>query len=369
MLQQTADQTASGTDDDTHEIPVPQVPKRLIEAVDRSLVLLKQALAEMRSALAASAHGPGRDGQAAPVADGPGGRLRVVGSLELMWKKGTLNDAQFIAGTRYLADFERSQISPLRAGNYEPNVYLSNAGSRPADERALSATTVRGAKRVASAHVSVSDIKLDAITRLARAHKWVLAEAKCGHAEPERHIVLAIVEQVAAYDYTLLQVASTKRWGNRNAVAKRLKRGLDALAEHYGEHIPRQTSSGIRAAYTPDYRPGLVMPGDDELEQVDSIVASDGIRATKVSGGRVKKMPDYAPKVIELYVNHGLTVKSIGERFGVSSSYIWAVLVGSGIKLERRTEYAGVGNSVGFVGNSVGFATRTRPHIIDEDAA
>ncbi len=222
-----------------------EIPLYWVEAVDRALGQLKRALAEMRAAAARADAGPGYDGRPLEAPDGQG-RLQRTPAVELSWKKGLLSDGQYLAALRYMIDVGQSTIAPLQTARYEEPAITPGAGRTADAALALSATTPRGAKRVAGAHMPLSDLKLDALQRVNRVHQRVLhgTDSEWRGADlAERRACLAIVDQVVVRDFTIVAVAAARELGNRNRVARRLKLALDVMAKHYGT----RDAGGVRS--------------------------------------------------------------------------------------------------------------------------
>lgn len=222
---------------------------RFLDGIRKRRLLYVAALLEFASAAAAA---PGYDGSPPEIVDAPepgeNPQMRVSRNvrehpLDLMAHKRQISAEQFGAGDLYRRDLEMSQISPLSGRSYESiyTVELSNAKAQKeaalADMLGPKTFAARGAKQPL-VWKDLQPLTLDAMDRVKRAHVFV--ERVAGRDA-------AVIATMFCRDrLNISEIASTKRYGNRNRVGRKLHEALDALADHYGTR-PRRGKSGIRS--------------------------------------------------------------------------------------------------------------------------
>lgn len=142
-----------------------------------------------------------------------------------------LDEAQFAAGERLRADFERAGLQPRVSANWEASVAASRRGGGGSE---------------------ISDFALDARKRLERALHVLGPELE------------GVALDICCFLKGLEQVESERRWPPRSAKLI-LRAALSLLARHYGLAGQPCSASGhqtrLRQWGTPDYRPGLYGAG------------------------------------------------------------------------------------------------------------
>lgn len=228
------------------------VPQYIVEEFERALDNLKRKSRDMREAIQRAERGPGYEGRPPQPDTADATRLRRAPAIELMWKKGAIDDGQFLAAQRYWMDRETSTIAPTQVARYEalaePQTRRSRDDPKPDP---LSATTPKGAKRVPGAVVPLSDLKLDALGRINRVHDRILKGTDgelVGLGEAGRRQVLEIVDLVVVKDMAVATIGRTRRHGNKNAVMKKLRAALEVMARHYGTNAGSSGEGRIRVA-------------------------------------------------------------------------------------------------------------------------
>jgi hypothetical protein len=223
---------------------------KFLAAITRRRLFYIAALRDFASAAAATA--PGYDGAPPEIVDvpepGENPQLRVARNvrehpLDLMAHKQQITTEQFGAGDLYRRDLEMAQISPMTGRNLESiyTVELSNA--KALETAALSdmlgpkTFAARGAKRTL-VWDDIRPMTLDAMDRANKARLYV--ERVAGREAAE------IVTHVCTDRLSIVELASTRKFGHRNRVGRKLQEALDALADHYGTR-PRRGRGGIRS--------------------------------------------------------------------------------------------------------------------------
>jgi len=233
-----------------------------IKQFQRRRLLLVASLYELASVAALEGERIGCDGMAPEIVDAPGPgdnpQLRVARNvrehpLDLMWHKGQISREQFAAGEMLRRDLELALISPMTGRSFE-NIYATELSNKAAlREAGLSEmlgpkTFVPPKGKTQFVWNDLSDVRLDAIDRNQKARAAMTSREGADAAE----IVVAFlreartVQEVAA----MRDNAGSPRFGARHSVGRKLQRGLDALAAHYGlTHRGRDRACWVHPYY------------------------------------------------------------------------------------------------------------------------
>lgn len=209
---------------------------------------LQYVAALLDLARAAAGMEPGFDGRPPEIVDvpepGENPQMRVARNvcehpLDLMAHKRQISTEQYGAGDLYRRDLEMAQISPMSGRRFESiyTVELSNA--KALKEAGLD--TMLGPKTFAARRAKqplrwedLAPLTIDAMDRANRARLFV---ARVAGAE-----AAAIAEHVCRDGLTVTDLGSTKKYGARARVGRKLQAALDALADHYGTRARRRGS-------------------------------------------------------------------------------------------------------------------------------